>query len=122
MIRHWPIGILLAGILGCGVSAVKLEESSEHLKRALEAWQAGGKSEELASLATPIEFHEALWNAGEKLVKFEISPARAVESDQLIRCEVRLTVRNRKGKERTEQVVYDITPGSRVKIVNNPMP
>jgi hypothetical protein len=63
-----------------------------------------------------------MWNAGEKLASFELGDARYVEAAEVVRCEARLTVRNRKGKERTEAVVYDVTLGPPAKVVNNPMP
>jgi hypothetical protein len=63
-----------------------------------------------------------MWNAGEKLANFELGAARYVETAEVVRCEARLTVRNRRGKERTEAVVYDVTLGPPVKVVNNPMP
>lgn len=122
MDRRWLIAIPLVFVAGCGFPGAKVEEAKGHVKAALEKWQAGGKPDDLKAQATPVEFHEAMWNAGEKLVSFEMGAVRYVDTVQAVRCEVKLTVRNKKGKERTENVTYDVTPGPPVKVVNNPMP
>lgn len=118
MSRWWVVAIPLVFVAGCGFPAAKVDEAKGHVKAALDKWQAGGKPEELK----PVEFNEALWNAGEKLVSFEMGPAQYVESAQAVRCEVKLTVQKGKGKPRTETVTYDVTLGPPVKVVNNPMP
>ena len=118
---RWVIGVALVLVAGCGFPAAKLDEARGHVRHALEVWQKGGKPDELKSHSPPVEFHEALWNSGEKLVNFELGDARSADAD-VVRCEARLTVRNRKGKDRTEAVAYDVTLASPVKVVNNPMP
>jgi hypothetical protein len=122
MSRWWVITVPLAFAAGCGFPAAKVEEAKGHVRRALDEWKSGGKPDELKAASPPVEFHEALWTAGEKLVGFEMGNARYVDADAVVRCEVALTVRNRKGKERTEAMVYDVTLGPPVKVVNNPMP
>jgi hypothetical protein len=116
------IGGALVLAAGCGFSGDKVEEARGHVRHALDVWQMGGKPDELKSLSPPVEFHEAMWNAGEKLVAYEMGDARYVDTAGVVRCDARLTVRNRKGKERTEAVVYDVALGPPVKVVNNPMP
>ena len=116
------IGVALLLVAGCGFPAAKLDEARGHVQHALEVWQKGGKPDELKSLSPPVEFHEAMWKSGEKLVNFELGAARHIDTAEVVRCEARLTVRNRKGKDRTETVVYDVTLDSPVKVVNNPMP
>lgn len=118
MNRWWVIAVPLVFVAGCGFPAAKVDEAQGHVKAGLDKWQAGGKPEELK----PVEFHEALWIAGEKLVSFEMGTAKYAEAAQAVRCEVKLTIRNKKGKERTENVVYDVTLGPPVKVMNNPMP
>ena len=122
MDRRWMIGVALVSVAGCGFPEAKVNEAKGHVQRALEVWQKDGKPDELKSLAPPVEFHEVLWKAGEKLVAFEMGTAQYVDAAQAVRCDVRLTLRNRKGKERTENVAYDVTLGPTVKVVNNPMP
>jgi hypothetical protein len=116
------IGVALLLVVGCGFPTAKLDEARGHVQHALEVWQKGSKPDELKSASPPVEFHEAMWNSGEKLISFEMGAARYVDTAEVVRCEVRLTVRNRKGKDRTETVVYDVTLGPPVKVVNNPMP
>jgi hypothetical protein len=122
MNRRWAMAIPLAFVVGCGFPAAKVEEAKGHVKAALDKWQAGGKPDELKAQPTPVEFHEAIWNAGEKLVSFELGAAKYIDSAQAVRCEVKLTVRNKRGKERTEIALYDVTLGPPVKVVNNVMP
>jgi hypothetical protein len=119
---RWMFGVALVFLAGCGFPSARLDEAKGYVQQALEVWKNGGKPDELNSLTPPIEFHEAMWNAGEKLVNFELGDVRYIDKTKVVRCETRLTIRNRKGKERTEAVVYDVTLGSPVKIVNNPMP
>ena len=122
MNARWVMGVVLVLFAGCRFPTAKLNEAKGDVQQALELWQKGGKPDELKSRTPPIEFHEAMWNAGEKLVHFDLGAARYIARDKVIRCPARLTVRNRKGKERTEVVYYDVFPESPVKIVNNPMP
>jgi hypothetical protein len=122
MNRRWVVGVALACVVGCGFPAAKLDEAKGHVQRSLEVWQKGGKPDDLTAQTPPVEFHEAMWKAGEKLVSFEMGTAQYVDAAAVVRCEAKLTVRNKKGKERTESVVYDVTLGPPVKIVYNPMP
>lgn len=122
MKRRWMFGVVLAFIAGCGFPAAKVDEAKGHVKTALEKWQAGGKPDELKSQSPPVEFNEVMWNAGEKLVSFEMGTAKYAESDRAVRCEVKLTLQKGKAKARTENVFYDVTLGPPVKILNNPMP
>jgi hypothetical protein len=121
---RWRIGVALVLVVGCGLPSAKVDEAKGHVQQALEVWKKGGKAEELKARPQPIEFHEAMWNAGDKLVNFELGTAHYIDSEKVVRCETRLTVRNRKskGKDRTETVHYDVTLEPAVKIVNNPMP
>jgi hypothetical protein len=105
MNRWWVLAVPVLFVAGCGFPAGKVDE-------------AGGKPDELK----PVEFHEAMWAAGDKLVSFEMGEAKYAEAAQAVRCEVKLTVQKGKGKARTESVVYDVTLGPPVKVVNNPMP
>lgn len=122
MDRRWLVVVPVVFVAGCGFPTAKLDEAKGQVQRALEVWQSGGKPDALAAQSPPVEFHEVLWKNGEKLVQFEMGAARYVDADAVVRCDVKLTVRNRAGKERTENVVYDVTLGPPVKVVNNPMP
>lgn len=123
MTRVWLVGVGLAVIAGCGFPAAKVDEAKGHVQRALEAWKAGGKPDDLKAGSSAVEFHEAMWTAGDKLVGFElVGTPRYVESAKAVRVEAKLTVRKGKGKDRTEPVTYDVTLGPPVKVVNNPMP
>lgn len=119
---HRSTALALVIVAGCSAGA-KVDDAKAYVQQALEVWQSGGKAESLTSRSPAIEFHEAMWNAGEKLVRFEMGGAQYVPRDNLVRCETRLTLRNRKGKEHTEGVTFDVVSMEpTVKIVNNPMP
>jgi hypothetical protein len=122
MNRHWLFVPALLFTVGCGFPQAKVDEAKAHVQVALNTWKAEGKPDELAGKTPPIEFHEGLWTAGDKLVSFEIGQTKYVDSAAVVRCEAKLTLRNKKGKERTETVNYDVTLTPGVKIVNNPMP
>src|SRR5262245_61611683 len=106
---------------GCGVSQSRLDEAEALVREGLEAWKKGDKPADLRALARPVEFHEAMWNAGETLLSYETARAAYHDRAKVIRCEARLKVRNRRGKQKTETVVYDVDPGPPAKVVNNPM-
>lgn len=121
--KTWRLmSVALIGVAGCGFPAAKVDEARAHVQRGLEVWKSGGKAEELTALTPPVEFHEAIWAAGEKMTAFELGTAEYVDTAGVVRCPVKLTVRNRKGKERVENVVYDVTLGPPVRVVFNPMP
>ena len=122
MHSKWLLGALVVFCCGCGFPAAKVDEAKGHVQSALEVWKAGGKPGELATKTTPMEFNEALWLAGEKLVDFQMGKSSYVDAAAVVRCEVKLTLRNKKGKERTEVVNYDVTLTPAVKVVFNPMP
>lgn len=122
MNARWLVAVMLVFLAGCRASTARLEEAKGHVRQALEVWKKGGNPDELKSLTPPVEFHEAKWNAGEKLLNFELGATRHIARDKVVRCETRLTLRNRKGKERTEGAVYDVSLAPTVKIVENPMP
>jgi hypothetical protein len=122
MARVVVIGSALLFVAGCGFPESKVQEAKGHVQRALEVWQKDGKPSEVKALSPAVEFNEAMWNAGEKLISFEMGAVRYVDAVQAVRCDVRLTLRKGKGKERTESVAYDVTLGPPVKVVNNPMP
>ncbi len=122
MNRRWVVAIPLVFVVGCGFPAAKQDEAKGHVKSALEKWQAGGKPDELKAASPSVEFNEAMWNAGEKLVSFEMGAVNYVEAERVVRCTVKLTVQKGKGKARTENVTYDVTLGPPVKVINNPMP
>ncbi len=120
--KRCVVGVALLVIAGCGFPAAKLDEAKGHVQTALETWQKGGKPDDLLSATPPVEFHEAMWKGGEKLMAFEMGEVRYVDSAQAVRCDVKLTVRGRNGRDRTENAVYDVTLGPPVKVVNNIMP
>jgi hypothetical protein len=121
-VRRVACAALLLIAVGCGVSQAELREAKSALEEGLEVWKKGGKPADLTALPRPVELHEAMWSAGTKLLSYEVGTCTYQDREKVIRCEARLTVRDRKGKQKTENVVYDIKLGPPVKIINNPMP
>jgi hypothetical protein len=114
-------GLLFAAV-GCGVSQAKLDEAKSMIQQGLETWKKGGKPADLRSGSRPVEFHEAMWNSGDKLLSYELNDPTYHSREDVIRCEARLTVRTRGGRQKTENILYEVKFGSPVKIMNNPMP
>lgn len=124
-IQRIACATLLLGAIGCGISQAKLNEAKASVQEGLEVWKKGGKPADLKSLAKPIEFNEGAWAAGDTLVSYEMGSTSYSDRDKVIRCEVRLTTKRKvKGKEKTDTVTvfYDVTLGSPIKVMNNPMP
>jgi hypothetical protein len=113
---------LLLGAIGCGASQAQLDEAKSFVQEGLEVWKKGGKPADLAALAKPIEFHDGVWSAGATLLNYEMGQATYHRGEKVIRCEARVTVRERTGRQKTETVVYDVKLESPVKVINNPMP
>jgi hypothetical protein len=113
---------LLVGAVGCGASRAQLDEAKSSVQEGLEAWKKGGKPADLAALAKPVEFHDGLWSAGATLLNYEMGQVTYHRGEKVIRCEARVLVRERNGRQKTESVVYDVKLGSPVKVINNPMP
>lgn len=123
MDRRWFLAMPLIFAAGCGgFSAGQKDEAKGYVQMALDKWKAGGSPDDLKAQATPIEFYEAWWTDGQKLVSYEIGEVTADNAEQVVRVNVSLTVQKGKAKPRTETAYYDVSFGPPVKVVNNPMP
>lgn len=114
--------VALVAAAGCGFPQAKLDEAKGAVQEGLETWKKGGKPADLLSLSRPVEFNEVAWSDGLALVAYEVGKTTYSDRDKVVRCEAKLTLRNRKGKQRVENVVYDVKLESPIKVMNNPMP
>lgn len=118
--------ILVAGALtltGCGsaVPQAKLDEATAVVTECLEVWKKGGKPADLKALPRPIDFTEGRWTAGDALVRFEIQRTYYDPTQKMICCAVKWVLRDRRGKERTEQGGYDVKLDPPVTVAFNPL-
>lgn len=100
-------------VVGCGgVPQEKLTQAQEAVVTALEAWKKGGKP--------PEGFTEPALAAGQKLVSYEVLRTEA-DREGVIRTFVKLSLRDRRGKEAERQVAYMVTLASPPVVSNDPM-
>ena len=100
-------------LLGCGQKIdepVDPGQATEVLNTAFDAWKQGTGHGELARRQPPIYFTEPEWEAGKKLLKYEIGPVTLTGRQG--RCSVKLTLQDGAGKvtERTIGYQVDTTP------------
>lgn len=109
--RHSLVGLALAlvGTVGCGQSAPseQLESARAAVQTALSAWKKGDRADSLRSLSPPIEFAEDNWKIGLRLLDYQVT---SVESspEQIARCAVTLSIKDKRGKVSEREVVYMI--------------
>jgi hypothetical protein len=104
---------LSALLLGCGKTLdepVEPGKAAEVLTTAFDAWKQGAGHGELARRQPPIYFKEPEWEAGKKLLKYELGPVTLTGRQG--RCSVKVTLQDGAGKQ-TERVIgyqIDTTP------------
>jgi hypothetical protein len=98
---------------GCGNEPdppVDPNEAGAALRTALDAWKAGEPFGSLQQRTPPVYFNERDWEAGKKLVNYQLGPVELMGRQG--RCTVKLTVRDKDGKQADRDVGYliDTTP------------
>jgi len=105
---------LVALLSGCGKTtldeSVEPAKATEVLNIAFGAWKQGEKYGGLAQRQPPIYFNEPEWEAGKKLLNYELGPVTL--SGRQGRCSVKLSLQDSAGKvtERTIGYQIDTTP------------
>jgi hypothetical protein len=110
MIRNSVVCVVLAGLLGCGSGAVNNREVAsavDVLKTGLDAWKDGKTAASLESGANPIQFRDADWQAGAKLLEYRIFKAGGEDEGETV-CAVHLKVEVR-GKVVDRNLSYRVT-------------
>jgi hypothetical protein len=95
---------------GCGTgperaAPVDADRAREALRTALESWKKGAQPTALQSHSPPITVQDMDWEAGAKLLAYEIV-GDGKNDDANLRCPVKLTIRDAQGKETKKQVTY----------------
>lgn len=99
---------VIAGCLGTHrIEPVDAPRGREALKTALEGWKKGGAPAALLNETPPITVQDWDWQAGERLVDYELDGAdKPIEANLYV--PVQLTLRNARGKQVTKKVRYII--------------
>jgi hypothetical protein len=109
-----PCCALIVLLSGCGKQPldepVDPAKATEVLNTAFGAWKQGEKYGALAQRQPPLYFNEPEWEAGKKLLNYELGPVTL--SGRQGRCSVKLTLQDSAGKvtERTIGYQIDTTP------------
>lgn len=119
----WPGRLLMFAMLcvvsfGCGGprgQPVNPTTAKEVLKTFLQAWQDGKKAEELKP---GIIGADREWNAGKKLVAFEILPDEANQGTRL-NMSANLTLKDDKGTESKSTVKYAVSTAPAVTVLRD---
>lgn len=116
------LAVLLATASGCGrsVSQKELDRARNAVDDGLRAWQQGERPESLLRHDPPIQFRDDDWKKGLRLTDYEIKNADGSAGDLTPRCQVRLTLQDRRGKKVEKSVVYNIDYKETVAIVRDP--
>jgi len=104
---------LLALQFGCGQTLEKPvdpAQASEVVKTAFDAWKQGESYGSLKQRQPPLYFNEPEWEAGKKLVSYEVGPVTLTGRQG--RCSVKVKLEDKNGKvtERTIGYQVETTP------------
>jgi hypothetical protein len=95
---------LLVFVPGCGPKD-DLKKARSVVETALESWKKAEKSKDLASRG--IEILDEDWNAGQKLLDFNIKSVTSVPQ-QGPRAVVLLNLQNKSGKKKDTEIAYEV--------------
>lgn len=105
------VAALAIAVVGCGGSsaplpAETLDKATDGLRASLDAWKKG-ESFQAWKKKSPVAFTDADWQAGVKLVDYEIQRVDG-RTGENARGWVVLTMKDRRGKTVPREVVYEI--------------
>jgi hypothetical protein len=103
---------------GCGGGVrnpVDPERAREALKTTLESWKKGESMDSLQSATPSIVAQDSDWRSGAKLTDFEVA-GDGKPMDANLRVAVKLTLRNKQGKEVKKSVNYLVTTSPAVTV------
>lgn len=116
--RRLMLALLCVASFGCGGprgQPVNTATAKDACKTFLQAWQDGKKAEDLKP---GIIGADREWNAGKKLVAFEILSDEAHQGTQL-RMSVKLTLKDDKGAESNSTVSYTVSTAPVVTVLRD---
>jgi hypothetical protein len=111
--RIVPAAALLLVIgSGCGPeiqnAPVDADKARATLRTALESWKKGEPATALQNLSPPIYIIDQEWQAGAKLISYEMI-GDGEEKDANLFCKVKLTTRTSAGKEVQQEVTFVVS-------------
>jgi hypothetical protein len=110
------VGTVLVTVLGCQGNTLPPEtdpaQGRSALTTVLDIWVKGGAMADLQNASPPIVAYDPDWEAGHKLVKYEIAPTdRRSGVDLLV--SVKLTLARKDGKSQEKTVNFSIAVGEK---------
>ena len=110
------LGLLCIVLAGCQGNTLPPDtdpaQGRAALTTVLDTWKKGGTPADLQSAALPIVAYDPDWEAGHKLVKYEIDPTdRRIGMDFLV--SVKLTLDRKDGKSQDKTVKFTVAIGER---------
>ncbi len=116
--RRWCGALIfLIGLAGCGQSIATPadpEQTKDAIKIALEAWKKGAAMESLGSNTPPIEFYDARWTKGHRLMEYKILESR--QDGRMQRFRIKLTMEDKDGSPDVQEVDYIADTGPKIVI------
>lgn len=110
---------LAAFTSGCGPSSPpeppSIEQAEALLTEFLELWRAGQPFSELESHQPPIRAVEAEWSGGSTLLNYRVKPSGSPTGNSRS-FPVVLSIKDNKGRKRSFEVLYFVTPGDPILI------
>ena len=110
LITAWIACAVLMAMTGCGKKLPDPADPNagrEALTLALNTWKNGGSQEELQNRNPAVYFNEPEWQAGKKLVRYEIKGQLEPFGRQL-RANVLLSVQDKNGATKDMTIPYQV--------------
>lgn len=112
-----PCAALLAGCKGDSLPPeTDPARGREVLKTVLDTWVKGGTPNDLKALSPPIVVSDPDWEAGRKLVKYEVAPTDGRTGVDLL-LSVTLTLQREDGQTQQKTVNFAVGVGSNVVVL-----
>jgi hypothetical protein len=119
MLRRLPLGLALVLLTGCSNSLPPEADPTTAraaLKTVLDTWAKGGKAADLRAGNAPIIANDPDWEAGAKLIKYELDPTdNRIGVDLLV--SVKLTLSKGDEKPREKTVNFSIAIGAQTVVL-----
>jgi hypothetical protein len=111
---------ILSAVVGCsgGRPESEVERGKQAVVAALESWKAKEPAAKLKSLPEPIEFTDEL-RATHALVGYSLGNVDGSDKD-VVRYTVTLTLKDRRGKESSREVVFAVALKNPIVIARDP--
>jgi hypothetical protein len=114
MIELLVIVAVVGGLLGLLVPTVQRVRSTNRrlearaaLRTALETWRQGERPESLHGASTPILITDDDWQAGRRLVRYQVEEAQETDGPGL-RCNVVLGIEDERGSRIERRALYQV--------------